>query len=397
MRIFQQFLLAGALAASPLVSEAAGQTRFATLDTLSGTNPIGLTSQGGLLNGVAAHAGLNGDCGTFFQLQPPASPGAPWTQATILTLDSSGSGGCTPFAAPIPGPLGTLYGTAQYGGTYNSGVFYELQPPSTPSGAWTENVLYNFDIYGTGTGYPAAPIPGPNGSFYCSAAGGVDAFGALVQLQPPSAPGGTWTQTVLYNFADFPSPNTLVPGPGGVLYGTSWWGQVMQFSPPAMSGGAWTATVLYTLTGNDGLGPTSLVRASDGTLYGTAFGTNYGQGNGKATVFQLTPPKSSGGGWSFKVLQDFGVNLNLNSPLILRNGNLYGTVASGSGMGGQVFELQPPATSGGAWTLVHLHQFTGNQLPGGTLVMDKNGDIFGVTAAAYNVAPSGTVYRLATK
>jgi hypothetical protein len=95
------------------------------------------------------------------------------------------------------------------------------------------------------------------------------------------------------------------------------------------------------------------------------------------------------------VLQDFGQGLNLNSPLILRDGDLYGTVDSP--MGGQVFELQAPATAGGDWILVHLHDSTGGQLPGGTLVMDKDGDIFGVTAAPYNQPPGGTVYRLATK
>jgi len=125
---------------------------------------------------------------------------------------------------------------------------------------------------------------------------------------------------------------------------------------------------------------------------------------GDATVFQLTPPGSPGGSWTYKVLYNFGEDYNLNSPLILRNGNLYGTAAAiytyspdGNATGGIAFELQPPATPGGAWKHVHLHQFVAGQLPGGSLAMDKNGGIFGVTVAPSNQDPSGTVYLLATK
>jgi hypothetical protein len=395
MRTLQDFLLAGTLAASLLVSAAAGQTRFQTISTFASTNPLGLTPSGSSLYGAAFAFVINQpSCGSIFQLQPPASPGGAWTQATLFTFESSGSGGCPPGGPPIVGPGGRLYGTMVYGGTYDDGVLYELQPPSAPGGAWTESVLYSFNLSGIGTGYPEPPVPGPNGSFYCTASGGLYGSGALVQLQPPSVPGGTWTQTVLYNFYFGLAPGPLVPGPGGVLYGTNWGGAIIQLTPPAAPGGSWTETVLYTLTSSDGLSPNSLTLASDGTLYGTALGSSYGYGIGKATVFQLTPPPSGGGAWSFTLLQNFGENVNLNSPLILRNGNLYGTADSFTG--GQVFELQPPATPGGAWTRVPLHQFSGNQLPGGTLVMDQRGGLFGVTAAPYLQPPNGTVYWLAT-
>ena len=72
-------------------------------------------------------------------------------------------------------------------------------------------------------------------------------------------------------------------------------------------------------------------------------------------------------------------------------------VVNGNETGGVAFELQPPVTPGGAWKHVHLHQFAAGQLPGGSLAMDKNGGIFGVTVAPSNQDPSGTVYLLATK
>jgi len=386
----------GALLAPPLPAQA----RFETLSTFTGTNPIGVTAVGGLVYGAAAYLSpfpTQLMCGTLFELQPPASPGEPWVQTAIYTFDNMGSSGCIPSAAPIQGPGGVLYGTATYGGAYGDGVLYQLQPPSTPGGAWTETVLYSFEILNAGTAVAGPPVPGPSGSLYCIAAGGAYGYGALVQLLPPTAPGGAWTQAVLYNFDYYSAAEGLLPGPDGILYGANGAGPILQLNPPAAPGGSWTETVLYTLTRSDGITPTYLTLASDGTLYGVTWGSNFGYGGGRATVFQLTPPTSAGGSWTFTLLRDFGAQfgINLNSPLLLRDGNLYGTVTSATG--GQVFELQPPAITGGAWTLVHLHQFTGNQLPGGTLVMDKNGGIFGVTAAPYNQTPGGTVYRLATK
>ena len=63
-----------------------------------------------------------------------------------------------------------------------------------------------------------------------------------------------------------------------------------------------------------------------------------------------------------------GYDADLDSPLVLRGGNLYGTYQAGSG--GVVFELQPPPGSGGAWTVKYLHEFTDGQRPFGPLVMD---------------------------
>jgi len=397
MRTLRYLLITGALAASLLAPRAGAQDRFKTVSTFTSTDPLGLSVSGGSLYGAAFAFVLDQpSCGSIFELQPPASAGQSWTQTTLFTFDSSGSQGCPPTAAPTPGPGGVLYGTTTYGGAYGTGALYALQPPAAPGGAWVESVLYSFDAFTDGgAAPPSAPVPGPNGSFYCGTGGGTYGFGALVQLLPPSAPGGTWTEAMLYNFPGPVGANPLVPGPAGAFYGTNWGGLIVQLNPPAAPGGSWSETILYTLTRSDGLSPNFLTLASDGTLYGTTFGSNYDDGPGKATVFQLKPPASASGSWSLTVLHDFGDQLNLNSPLILRNGNLYGTAASATG--GQIFELQHPAAGGGAWNLVHLYQFTGNQLPGGALVMDKNGGIFGVTAAPYLAPPSGTVYRLATK
>jgi len=394
MKTIRTLTLLSAWGAALLASSLAAQTRYKTLYDLAGNDPLDLTVIDGNLLVTASFSNLSGwSCGVISGLQPTGGGG--WVQTTLYTFAQDGSAGCYPNV-PIAGPGRALYGTTQYGGAYDNGVLYELQPPAATGGAWTESVLYSFNSnVPDGTGYPGPLAPGPSDSFYCVVSGGAYGYGALVQLLPPAMPGGTWTETVLYDYRGFVSPGTLVPGLGGVFYGTNWAGPIIRMNPPAAAGGSWTEAILYTLTRSDGLSPNSLVLASDGTLYGTTFGTSDFYGTGRAVVFQLKPPASPGGSWTYTVLHDFGQNYNLNSPLILRNGNLYGTAASATG--GQVFELQPPATVGDAWTLVHLHQFTGNQLPGGTFVMDKNGSIFGVTAARYFAPPSGTVYRLATK
>lgn len=72
-------------------------------------------------------------------------------------------------------------------------------------------------------------------------------------------------------------------------------------------------------------------------------------------------------------------------------GNLYGvTVEGGSGscppaQCGIVYQLSPPAQKGGAWTETVLYVFKGHQYgdgssPAGTLVIDSSGNLYGGTA-----------------
>jgi hypothetical protein len=97
------------------------------------------------------------------------------------------------------------------------------------------------------------------------------------------------------------------------------------------------------------------------------------------TVFKLTPPASPGGDWTKTILHQFGQGElhGPSSPVILHNGNIYGTTTSPNG--GFAFELQPPASPGGGWTANFLHEFTGGEMPGGALAMDGIGALYGAT------------------
>src|ERR1700722_6700794 len=64
-------------------------------------------------------------------------------------------------------------------------------------------------------------------------------------------------------------------------------------------------------------------------------------------------------------------------------GNLYGTTFGGGvnfNAFGTVFELSPPAVTGGAWTETILHTFQADaydgQFPTGTLILDKKGNLY---------------------
>jgi hypothetical protein len=71
--------------------------------------------------------------------------------------------GATPDARVLTGANGVLYGTTQTGGTANGGTVFELRPPASPGGAWTETVIYSFPADSDPS---AALTAGQNGELY---------------------------------------------------------------------------------------------------------------------------------------------------------------------------------------------------------------------------------------
>jgi hypothetical protein len=78
---------------------------------------------------------------------------------------------------------------------------YQLQPPESPGGPWTETVAYSFNaINDEGGGNPESWLTnGPAGSFYV-----VDQYnsGSLLQLLPPADPVFPWTGAHLYELGE---------------------------------------------------------------------------------------------------------------------------------------------------------------------------------------------------
>jgi uncharacterized repeat protein (TIGR03803 family) len=207
---------------------------------------------------------------------------------------------------------------------------------------------------------------------------------------------------VIYAFsecADSTAP--LIADANGNLYGTALVGGASQkgciFEVSRDTTGRWSGTILHSFSGIDGNGPmAALVFDKVGNLYGTTVqGGVYGAG----VAFELSP--SSNGEWVETVLHNFGGANDGTAPLseliFDKNGNLYGTTnTGGEHRGGTVFELSP---SPGGWVETILHSFYawgGGNLPVGGVVMDGEGNLYGVTEAggAYG---AGAVYELTPK
>jgi hypothetical protein len=246
---------------------------------------------------------------------------------------------------------------------------------------------------GDGAG-PSSLVVGANGNIYgTTTGGGTYGFGTVFELQPPAAPGGSWTETVLYSFSDSFGYSSVVIGANGTLYGVNSvggaYGQGIAFelAPPrpgdGPSGGAWTERVLYNFTGaSDGANPSGLTMGPNGIIYGTASG---GGSVGEGAVFELRPPSKARAAWTENVLYSFIGGEAGGSPfgplVINGDGSLYGTTAS------SVFQLTPPAPGavpGAAWTQTMVHSFWGDAFggPDSTLVV-HDGAIYGTISPLF--------------
>lgn len=239
-----------------------------------------------------------------------------------------------------------------------------------------------------------------------------------------------WKNSVIYQFqggSDGQAPiGSIVFDRVGNLYGATVdggaancqpvaaCGTVFELSPPEKKGEAWTETILYTFKGlqyGDGDLPTGgLVFDTQGNLYGgTAYGgtgncTLLGSPAGCGIVYELSPPSQPGGAWTETIIYSFPTAQQGYLPqgdLVFDSaGNLYGATEFGGGYGdtcdefypncGTVFELSPPQQDGGAWTEQVLHSFVGSgpqnifgdgSMPNGSLILDKQGDLYGTTFA----------------
>jgi uncharacterized repeat protein (TIGR03803 family) len=258
-------------------------------------NLVGVTTAGGVKG--TSSCGVN--CGTVFQLSPPATPGGAWTE-TIIHNFKYGQG-VTPRGTPAVAANGTLYGTTYWGGLYGEGVFYRLTPPATPGGAWTYRVLHAFTGGFDGQAPRGALTLRGKGVLYgTSGGGGAYAGGMVFQFVPPTVPGGAWTENVLCSFGsatgdgEGPTANVIFDSAGNmygitVVGGTANGGTVFRCAPPASPGGDWTETILHSFHDgnlNDGATPSGgLILGKNGVLFGV---TQSGGTNGEGTVYGVT-------------------------------------------------------------------------------------------------------------
>jgi len=365
----------------------------------------------GALYGVTYLGGASG-FGSVFQLIPPAVAGGAWTESVLYSF-AGGTDGSHPYGALAINTKGDVYGSTEQGGTVNAacpngcGVVFELVPPATGGAAWTETVLHSF-TGATDGGTPNGALALKGTSLYgTTPIGGASGNGTVFELSAPTKKGHGWTYSLLYSFAagtDGADPAAgVVFNKSGALFGTtngggvSNAGTVFELAPPAVAGAAWTETLIYSFEdGADGAYPgAGLAFDANGALYGTA---EFGGSANDGTVFQLKPPAVAGGPWTFTALHAFagtdGAN-SYGSLVVAKSGVVYGTTLLGGKYGyGTIFELSPPKT-GATWKETVLYSFSlandgGNPSAG---VLLKGTTAYGTTDNGGSSA-GGTVFEL---
>jgi len=224
------------------------------------------------------------------------------------------------------------------------------------------------------------------------------------------------SEKVLYRFhgRDGWTGSNVIMGPGGKLYGTTWWGGGnachgsslgcgLVFGLTRAAGNKWHETVIHSFNDADGFFPNgALLLDKAGNLYGTTvYGGNDGcSGLGCGLVFELV--RGTGGKWKEKVLHIFSFSDGSwpYAGLIFDSkGNLYGAASTGgnssacTGGCGLIFRLAHGA--GGKWTETILHSFQGTdgESPLGPLTFDSSGNLDGTTQFG-GANGGGTVFEL---
>jgi len=375
-----------------------------------------VADKAGRLYGSTQYGGTTGN-GVVFRLSPPTTKGGQWIESVLYSFQG-GTDGSTPYSTPVPDASGNLYGTTLWGGANGLGIVYELSPPAVSGGAWTETILHVF-VGGVDGSHPSGNliVDGKGNLYGTSQHGGNESgncglgCGTVFEMTPPATKGGAWTESIVYAFAGYVSSATqgdgafpqaaLVMDQGGNLYGTTvrggsnpacWGGcgTVFRLHPAS---GSWTESVLHRFTGgSDGAQPLSNLIFSKGSLYGTTY---LGGTAGGGTVFELTP---ANGPWILTPLYEFGVVASAGYTAgpgvsVDAQGNLYGITLGDLHHPSTIFELTP--TSGGAWTETTLYTFSGTvggAGPNGALLVRGN-TLIGTTIAGGS-SQDGTVYEL---
>jgi uncharacterized repeat protein (TIGR03803 family) len=187
--------------------------------------------------------------------------------------------------------------------------------------------------------------------------------------------------------------DALIEDGTGNLYGTTLsggennWGTIFRITPRG------TVTVLYSFCNNCKGGEiphAGLIADKAGNFYGTA--TYGGDSKGQGVVYKLAPDGTENVSYAFAGSPDDG-QYPYGGLIRDRHGNFYGTtVAGGPDNDGTVFKLALDGTE------TVLHSFTNSEGDGsepfGSLVADKQGNLYGTTQVGGNAYGMGIVFKV---
>ena len=298
-------------------------------DTKQGFTPLGALIQGrdGALYGVTAYGGAYGK-GTIYKITQSG------TFTLLYSFGENPTDGRTPVGALVQGADGSLYGATSIGGlnncqqvpavagTGNCGTIFKLALDGT------FNTIYNFGttatdgvqptgnlllasdgyLYGTtenggGNSCTSSNGPGQCGSLFRISTDGelttLHKFGT--SLQDAIAPRGALIEATDGNIYGF-----SVSGGGGTCGFQFGCGTIFRVS----KSGTYSVVYAFAKDGElDGYGPTGLIQAKDGLLYGTTGSGGKYASDTDGTVFRMTLAGDK------KILYSFGPhNINPSNP-----------------------------------------------------------------------------------
>jgi len=420
---------------------------FCSTSCAQGQSPAAplIRDSSGKLYGTTQFGGANGG-GVVFRLTPGANP----TTYTYTDLyDFCASSGCPDGEEPVAGLIidssGNLYGTTMVGGNAHiGGVVFELTKQSG-SGQWPETVLYTFcSTIGSSGVCTDGKAPRANltyagaasGSSYDGTSllfgtterGGNDTanndWGTVYALKNTS---GTWSEKAINvfpgNTSNGEEPATgLVMDSSNKLWGTTPLGGsfsagvafVLNHGTDLWSD-PWSETVIYNFCYDhsnpcdDGRAPNGIVFDGSGNIFGTATQGGVGTSPGNGLVFELTNSNCTENGvsgfWCNTVLYNFCQSTGCadgsgpaprSTPVRDGSGAIYGTTEAGgnSTSSGILYSL-----SGS--TLTVLHNFcsvggsscTDGGMPLAGVIIESNGNIYGVTSDNGSGTLHGTVFK----
>ncbi len=429
------------------VPEGAVQTFFASV---SGGGAVNWSVEGGASGSIITSAGLYtapNSTGTFHVVATSVSDSSQSAKAvvavvagpvvtTMHSFDHS-TEGANPWAAPVFGSDGNLYGVTEAGGDLSCGYISSLAGCGTIYESDTSgNVTTLYSFSGTDGAYPGASLTQtPSGAWY-----GTTVYGGLNTSEcvagGTSTPAGCGTVfnfsastgfTSIYSFGPFSSllgvgPDaSLTENSSGVLYGANEVGGnticTGTIGAVAQSGCGSIFSIdtsnvfapLHTFSGSEGAYPAvGLLQQSDGNFYGTTAGggvltcSSYAT-LGCGTVFQMS---STG---AVKTLHTFtqqdgaapDAKLILGSDGMMYGTTLFGGTSSCSGGApwrgcGTVFKID----SAGNFTLLHTFSGTDGAYPA-QLMQAADGYFYGTTEGGGDASCTGrygpgcgTVFKL---
>jgi uncharacterized repeat protein (TIGR03803 family) len=353
-----------------------GQAREKVLWSFAGSPndgaiPIGnlISDKAGNLYGVTQAGGAGaGGGGIVFKLSP--SRNGYWTETVLYNFCSNYVNtqcldGSFPQAGLALDSMGNLYGTAYYGGSGvacgvsgGCGVAFELSPPSSPGGVWTETIVHNFCTEVVTNQCLDGDLPASqlvldgSGNLYGTTGGGGAGYGNSGTVFEFSRGAGGWEETVLYNFCSLGQES---------------------FCP-------------------DGLYPRAgVIFDKSGNLYGTTTSGGSANSIGGGTVYELSPGSSA---WSEAILLAFPSPTSASDPEAAVSfdglGNLYTTfISGGKNRVGGVVRLTP-------YGALANFSFDGNDgaSPGGNLLSDSQHNSLVGTTEGDGEYGGGTVYKI---